>query len=935
MNKHTTAEYIRTGFKRIDHDLTFLMECLREVLSELNETAALENLPWLPKQKKRKTATPADNSNDTGIEQAYSIAFQLLNMVEENAAAHTRRLREIEHGLSAEHGLFGHRLAGLKKDGLKDSDITKALPHVRVEPVLTAHPTEAKRSSVLEQHRAIFRILSTLDYNNQTPSEQKQARRELKTALERLWRSGEILLEKPDVSTERRGVIFYLREVFPQALQQLDIRFRNAWEATGFSPKKLSNPHLWPRLRFGTWVGGDRDGHPFVTAEVTQESLAELRLNAIVCMHRKLGDMADQLPLSSHFQKPTKALLAATKRLRGDLGKSAENIAQQYNDEPWRQFALMVQSKLPLEVREGERIEISEETNRYKRPSELDADLLTLHEALITVGAETLSQSAVWPVRRALDVFGFHLAALDIRQNSTFHDKALSQILVKSGLDAADFADWDEQRRLDFLNKELLSPRPFLYDSISVGPEADAVLACFRVIKNHITQYGIEGVGSIIVSMTRSLSDLLVVYVLAREAGLMIWSDEGLVCGSAVVPLFETAEDLERSPGLIRDFLKHPVTKRTLLHLREERVNVMARPQRRPVQQVMIGYSDSNKDCGIFASQWTLHQAQHDITQAGYDQKTKIRFFHGRGGTISRGAGPTHRFLGALPAGTIQGDLRVTEQGETIAQKYANLNTATYNLELLLAGVTDFSARDRILDRSTPREHKLCSFVAEQSQKAYEELIHDTGFMDFYSEATPIDVLEASSIGSRPARRSGRKSLDDLRAIPWVFSWNQCRYYLPGWYGVGAGLDALRKEDPSGFTWLCKALRKSAFLNYVLTNVETNLASADKDIMRDYARLVTNPKIRSHFSKKINHEFNLTQSLMSELFGGSVEKRRPRMLKTLQLRADALRTLHAEQIELLSEWRSTRQRSEKNARKLLPKILLSVNAIASGLRTTG
>ncbi|MFV0337301.1 MAG: phosphoenolpyruvate carboxylase [Chthoniobacterales bacterium] len=935
MNKHTTAEYIRSGFERIDRDLNFLMECLREVLSELNETAALENLPWLPQQRKKTHGSTLTSADETGIEQAYSIAFQLLNMVEENAAAHTRRIREIEHGLAAEHGLFGRRLVGLKKDGLKDSDITKALPHVRVEPVLTAHPTEAKRSSVLEQHRAIYRILSTLDDNSQTPSEREQARRELKTALERLWRSGEILLEKPDVATERRGVIFYLRDVFPQALQQLDIRFRNAWEATGFDPQKLSNPHMWPRLRFGTWVGGDRDGHPLVTADVTRESLADLRLNAIVSMYRKLGDMASQLPLSSHFQTPPKNFLKASKRLRAELGSSIENILQQHNDEPWRQFALMIQSKLPLVVRAGEDIEIAEDTNRYQRPADLDADLQILHESLVAVGAETLSQSAVWPVRRALDIFGFHLAALDIRQNSSFHDKALSQILVKSGLDAADFGDWDETRRLDFLNKELLSPRPFLYDNISVGNEADAVLDCFRVIKNQISRYGVEGVGSIIVSMTRSLSDLLVVYVLAREAGLMTWSDEGLVCGSAVVPLFETAEDLERSPRLIREFLKHPVTKRTLLHLREERVNVMARPQRRPVQQVMIGYSDSNKDCGIFASQWTLHQAQHHMTQAGYDEKTKIRFFHGRGGTISRGAGPTHRFLGALPAGTIQGDLRVTEQGETIAQKYANLDTATYNLELLLAGVTDFSARDRILDPSEPREHGLCSFVAARSRQAYEGLIRSEDFITFYSEVTPIDALETSSIGSRPSRRSGRKSLEDLRAIPWVFSWNQCRYYLPGWYGVGSGLDALRKEDPKNFEFLCKNLRESPFLNYVLTNVETNLASADKRIMRDYAGLVTDPKIRNYFSKKIHAEFDLIQSLMSELFGGSIEKRRPRMLKTLRLRADALKSLHAEQIQLLSEWRVSRLKNEQSAQKLLPKVLLSVNAIASGLRTTG
>jgi len=591
--------------------------------------------------------------------------------------------------------------------------------------------------------------------------------------------------------------------------------------------------------------------------------------------------------------------------------------------------------KLPLEVGAGERAEIRESAGRYRRPSELDADLRLLQDSLVEVGAGRLATATVWPARRALDVFGFHLAALDIRQNSRFHDEALAQILCKSGMDAADFPEWSEERRLEFLNEELKSPRPFLYSDTGIGPQADAVLACYRVIKHHITEYGIEGVGSLIVSMTRSLSDLLVVYVLAREAGLMHWSPEGLVCSTAVVPLFETAEDLDRSPALIEAFLSHPVTQRSLIHLKEERSPVLAMRYRQPVQQVMIGYSDSNKDCGIFASQWALRQAQHEITMAGHRAGTKIRFFHGRGGTISRGAGPTHRFLGALPPGSIQGDLRMTEQGETIAQKYANLDTATYNLEVLLAGVTGFSVQSREPQEFDAQEAKACEFVADRSRKAYEELIHAPDFVEFFREVTPIDALETSSIGSRPSRRTGRKSLEDLRAIPWVFSWNQCRYYLPGWYGVGTGLHQLKQSSPEDFRFLCQHLKSSPFLYYVLTNVETNLASTDGKIMREYLTLVSRKKVRDYFWKEIQREYNLTRNMMSELFGGKIESRRPRMLKTLHMRADALKLLHEQQIRLLKQWRSLSKRDNREASKLLPRVLLSINAIASGLRTTG
>ncbi len=303
-----------------------------------------------------------------------------------------------------------------------------------------------------------------------------------------------------------------------------------------------------------------------------------------------------------------------------------------------------MRERLPLDENRDENARVVERSGSYRFAEQLDEDLGVLHESLVAIGAERLSRSAVWPVRRALDVFGFHLAALDIRQNSSFHDRAMDQILAAAGLPESNFSEWAEEKRVDFLTKELRRPPPLSFLGFRIGPEADAVLDCYRVLRKHLNDYGYEGVGALIVSMTRSLSDLLAVYVLAREAGLTRWEDGRLVCDLPVVPLFETQDDLEKSAGLMRDFLAHPVTLPSLQHQQTLRRSMPARTASRPIQQVMIGYSDSNKDCGILSSQWALYKAQRELTQSGNDAGVQIRFFHGRGGTISRGAGPTHRF---------------------------------------------------------------------------------------------------------------------------------------------------------------------------------------------------------------------------------------------------------------------------------------------------
>ncbi len=918
-------DYVGIGFDKIDRDLKFLIECLGEVLCELGSDDLADHLPWFGPQGDK--AEVIEVPTQLGL--VYSIAFQLLNMVEENAAAYVRSLREVQEGLIVERGLWGEQLEKLKTMNLDSETIAESLARVRVEPVLTAHPTEAKRLAVLDQHRAIYALLAVRDRNELPPSEQRTAREKTKAALERLWRTGEILIEKPKLADERRNVMHYLREVFPAVLPELDERLRQAWLVAGLNPIYLEDEKHFPQIRFGTWVGGDRDGHPGVTSDVTAETLERLRANALVVLRRELTSLAVKLSLSEWMQPPPASLITARGKLVEKMGEVARATLAVNVGEPWRQYVELLIEKLPLEIAPHQLSQLRSGGGRYQIAEELAADLQILHDSLTEVGASRLAKADVRPVLRALQVFGFHLAQLDIRQNSVFHAKALSQLMNAAGLDGSQWEEWSEHERLRFLEKELRSPRPFLHANASAGPEADTVLACYRVLASHIALYGADGVGSLIISMTRRLSDLLVVYVLAREAGLTRMLPEGLVCVLPVVPLFETLDDLEAGPAIMGTFFEEAMTRRSLDFLAWNWGR-----QRLPIsQQIMVGYSDSNKDSGIVASQWGLQKAQSRLAQVGRDAGVQIRFFHGRGGTVSRGAGPTHRFLEALPNGSLSGDIRVTEQGETIAQKFGNFDTATYNLELLLAGVTGATIEhERSAPMPPPLAHVL-EKLSRSSQQAYRRLIDTEGFLTFYRQATPIDALEYSRIGSRPSRRTGQPSLADLRAIPWVFSWSQARFYVPGWFGAGSGLKSLSEEELAA---IAEQIRAWPFLHYVLTNIESSIASTDPDLMNAYADLVEDPALRECFMRIIMDEWHLAREMLEKLRGAPMAERRPRMLKTLHLRAEALRVLHLQEIHLLKKWRGLKAAGDDGgADKMLPDLLLSINAIASGLRTTG
>ena len=906
---------LNDGFELLESELGFAMETFAEVLVRLGHHNLSTRLPW------RGRSLDAVDGPDRPLVQAYSIAFQLLNIVEERVAAVARRWREKAHGPTAEKGLWPDKLAEMRRMGLDEKSLAIILSQVRVEPVLTAHPTEAKRQTVRERHREIYDIMQERENPSFTDRERARGRQFLDAQLEALWRTGEIHVTRPSITQELDNALFYLREVFPEAVSRAHTHLHEAWCEAGLDPVLLDA--LPPMIRFGTWIGGDRDGHPGVTAEVTHKALAALRHNALRLFARQLERLAQNLPLSKHFQKLPPELEVMIERLTAEIdGRAAGDLAallQNHREEPWRAAALLMRLKLLLSRDKPDSGAV------YQSPADLIADLDVLDHTLAHAGAGRLVDDFINPIRRQLAVFGFHSATLDVRQNSAFHQKALTQLLVKAGIPGgASFADWSHQQKLALLEKELRSPRPFLAPGISAGPEADTVIDCHRVLAAHRARHGSAGLGALIVSMTRDTPDLLTVYLLAREAGLMEMTADGLRCPLPVVPLFETMDDLERAPGIVDEFLSHPVTRRSL------------DAGGTPDFQMMLGYSDSNKDCGILSSQWALHRAQTLLAETCLKHRARPVFFHGRGGTVGRGAGPTHWFMEALPHGALHGGFRMTEQGETIAQKYSHLGAATYHTELLMASVASATAKHRGPTSRTSADPAIMERLAEWSRDAYRAFLQAPGFMDFYRTATPIDALENSLIGSRPARRTGRATLEDLRAIPWVFSWTQSRFFLPGWFGAGTALQRLEQDDPAEFTKLSDHLNDVQFMRYVITNIDSSLASTNEELMRAYAGLVPDADLRDRFLGTIIDELNRTRDALGKLFQRPFDERRPRMARTLAIREEPLMVLHMQQVSLLRQWRAQiAAGNSAAAEQLIPELMISINAISSGLRTTG
>lgn len=926
IEKNPMLELAKEKLGKPYKDFEFVLNCLKEVLEDNGEEELAKFIPWLNKVEEFNQ----EDFSEKHI-QLYSIAFQLLNMCEENGAVQARRKRENEKSMASVNGLWAKNLQMLKDAGIKDTEIASHLSDIRIEPVLTAHPTEAKRSTVLEHHRALYLLLVKRENSMWTSIEQNEIKREIKLELYRLWKTGEIFLEKPDVATELKNVLYYLTNVFPDVVQTHDRRLVQAWESMGFDTELLKDADTFPKICFGDWVGGDRDGHPFVTDIVTKETLKTLRINAFEIIYQKLNDLTKKLSFSLSLADCDDDLRNRIEEIKNQLGNRGEQILKFNSGEVFRLYLNFIIQKLPIDVTKSQPTDEKLENSDYIFANELLADLQLLQRGLCKYGAKSIAYSDVNEAIRLVQVFGFHLAVLDIRQNSAFHDKAISQLMKAAGFKDTNFDEWTEDQRVSFLTKELESNRPFTHPNMKLDAEAEAVTKCYKVVSDYIDVYGVFGIGSLIVSMTRSVSDLLTVYVLAREAGLTTNTADGIVCKLPVVPLFETIEDLQQSPLILKSFLEHSFTRRSLAYQKQ------IKSEKDLVQQVMIGYSDSNKDGGILASVWNLYEAQQKLSEIGRNFGIKVRFFHGKGGTISRGAGPTHWFIRTLPHSSISGDLRLTEQGETISQKYANKMNATLNIELLTSGTAANSILQKYTQKKAYPFAESLSYMAKESRNVYLELINNPLFIHFFGEATPIDAIESSRIGSRPSRRTGTRTLKDLRAIPWVFSWSQSRYNITSWYGVGSTLEKLQLEYPDKFDELKSAVKYDPVVTYIFTNIDTSLAATDEDIMKAYADLVEDKNTKDTILNLLLSELEKTRKMLEIFFPTPFNVRRSQHFYSNMIRSKIMETLHKNQIYRLRKWRKIKALSSNPAEyeKILLSLLTTINAIASAMRNTG
>lgn len=896
------------GLQKIRKDYAYFINVFKEMLRSLgeDEVAGMLVLEDSPTMKRRA------NLADEKLAQAIGISFELLNMVEENAAAQFRRRTETRFGLETTRGSWAETLKLWKESGLGEQEILDILPTISVMPVLTAHPTEAKRLTVLDIHRELYMLLVKNENPLWSASEREVIKEEMKGAMERWWRTGEIYLEKPRLTDERSNVMHYFINVFPNVLHLTDQRLLDAWEYVGFSTKLLERPEQFPALKFGSWVGGDRDGHPYVTPDFTAETLQLHRQAALRIIRNELVQLARKLSFSEFLNDIPSEFISDIEVQAELLGEAGQKALKRNPSEPLRQFINVLLVRLDNTT--TERFELADK-RCYDGPDDLSSELKKLRNLLIYLKADHVAKQHLFPVERILNCFGFHLAKLDIRQNSEYHEKAMDQILEASGYVDSGYSTWDEEKRLSFINQELQINRPFLAAGTSCGMEADNVLGYFTEVKNYVDRYGTDGIGSVIISMTRSLSDLLVVFLFLREVGLQ---DTHL----PVVPLLETIGDLIAGPEILEAFLTHP------------RVQRQRSDTSSFVQEVMLGYSDSNKDGGILTSRWNIYKAEEKLSEVGHRYGVELRFFHGRGGTISRGGGKIHRFLESMPPGSVSGHIKITVQGETIANQFANRLNASYNLEMLISG----TARQVMLSSEKRKEEKLYDIMdrlVEMARDEYRSLLDHPNFIEFYSYATPIDVLEQSKIGSRPARRTGQRSLNDLRSIPWVFSWNQSRFNLTGWFGTGTALGTFKEQYPEDFEFLKSVVQEWPFLKYGLIQIETNLLNSDMDIMKVFADLVPDSRTKSELMELILKDYDACLKEIENLMGAPIEDRRISRLENNKLRHGSLKILHDIQIDSLKKWRKLKESDPKKAGKLLLKLLLLVNVLSGGLKGTG
>ncbi len=855
------------------------------------------------------------------LTQAFALYFYLLNTAEENFGMQQRR--EIQRQQERLQRSFEDCLARLKDKGVDRQTILGIINNLSIEPVMTAHPTEAKRLTILKKYRKIYLTIFKKENPIWTPEEKALLRQDIINEIQKLWQTGDIFLERPTVQEEIANGLHYFRESFYPVIPKLYFSLKRAMER--FYPD--NELYLPPFLKFGSWIGGDRDGNPNVTPDLTRWALKAQKDLILSLYIQSVYELTGSLSQSTTRVNVSAELLASIEIDAANMPDIGQRVIDRNPYEPYRQKLSFIKIRLE-KTRDANNADllsqVAHSERLYQNPSEFLDDLHIIRRSLQENKGSKTAEIEIDALIKRVEVFDFRLVRLDIREEASQHTRAICEIFERLGI-YLDFSDLSEEEKIRVLTTEIENRRPLIYEGMDLSPECIRTVETFRVIKWARENISPEAINTYIISMTHEISEILTVLLLAKETGLYR-DNKDTLASIDIVPLFETIDDLRRSGEIMDELFSLPVYRKYL-------------EQRGDLQEIMLGYSDSNKDGGILTSGWELYKAQKTLRDVAQKHGIRLRLFHGKGGTVGRGGGPTHKAILAQPPGTIQCNIKITEQGEVISSKYANQGTALHNLELLVAGVMEASTPafhkeiETLDDKYTPVLDELSGIA----YKLYRELVDDPDFYTFFMHATPISEIGLAKIGSRPAKRKEQSwKIEDLRAIPWVFSWTQSRYMLPAWYPIGATFKRFIACDPEAHSSLLKEMyQKWPFFENLLDNIQMTMAKADMNIAHLYSHLVPDEAIRDRIFDTMKREFELSREMILLITGQkNLLDNDPWLQRSIRLRNPFMDPINYIQVNLLKQLRETEVNAVKK-KDLTDTVLLTISCIAAGMRNTG
>ena len=851
---------------------------------------------------------PLTHRQSLDVVRAFSYFLHLLNIADDRQQKRKRRAW-LRDGSPPREGSLARALQELDAAGVSRDKVDAWFEGALVSPVLTAHPTEVKRKSTLDCEREIAALLERRDRELLLPSEETELEHELYTWILTLWQTAMLRLTKLRVVDEIDNALAYYRDTFLAQIPRLYAEMEQTLERHNGRPV-----HLPAVLRMGSWIGGDRDGNPFVTAEVLRAALDRQATQAFAHYLVQVHLLGGELSLAARLVSVAPELDA--------LADRARDGSPFRQDEPYRRALVGIYARLAATAgalcgyappREPHAV-----GEPYACSAELLADLALVDGSLVTHGSTALAERRLRPLMRAIEVFGFHLASLDLRQNSGVHEEVVAELLRLAGVHDA-YSTLTESERVRLLERELAGPRLLYSRHLSYSATTVGELDILQAAADIHRRFGPIAIQNYIISHCESVSDLLEVGLLLKEVGLLLPGELPQLALN-IVPLFETIADLGRGGGIMSDAFALHTYRRWL-------------DARGCVQEVMLGYSDSNKDGGYLSANWALYQAEESLVAAFRKHGIRLRLFHGRGGTVGRGGGPAYEAILAQPPGSVDGMLRLTEQGEIIASKYSDALLGRENLETLVAATLEASLLQAPApDAALRRYAAVMDTLSTHARSAYRALVYETpGFVDYFRMTTPIAEIAELNIGSRPASRKASWGIEDLRAIPWVFSWAQCRVLLPGWYGFASAVEVWLTGHPQGLDTLREMYQRWPFFRSVISNMDMVLAKTDLAIAARYAELLDDVPLRESVLARIGEELHKSIAYLLQISGQeSLLASNPELAQSIRSRVPYLDPLNHLQIELLRRYRAGA--TDELTRR---GIHLSINGLTAGLRNSG